>query len=296
MKLSLCCISNILSEQGVKFRTMTYKSFTSKPREESLQKLSEIIRNNIRVSRQTIQHCHSLGIRGYRLSSAITPLITHPDINLSLEELPEFSLIQYEINELKKTIRDTKIRVSAHPSEYITLTSDNPAAILNSISDLESHANLFDRLELPKNYRSPLNIHVRKDGDPNTLSKEFMKNFEKLSDSVKSRLVLENNDTGNTWTVSNLKKYFYNSYGIPVTFDNLHHRMLNHNQSYFDAFYEAKSTWNCTPIFHYSEGKNNTRAHADMPIESPVSFNENIYWDVELKNKDYAILHILNSL
>ena len=123
-----------------------------------------------------------------------------------------------------------------------------------------------------------------------------MKNFEKLSDSVKSRLVLENNDTGNTWTVSNLKKYFYNSYGIPVTFDNLHHRMLNHNQSYFDAFYEAKSTWNCTPIFHYSEGKNNTRAHADMPIESPISFNENIYWDVELKNKDYAILHILNSL
>ena len=137
---------------------------------------------------------------------------------------------------------------------------------------------------------------MRKDGDPNTLSQEFMKNFEKLSDSVKSRLVLENNDTGNTWTVSNLKKYFYNSYGIPVTFDNLHHRMLNHNQSYFDAFYEAKSTWNCTPIFHYSEGKNNTRAHADMPIESPISFNENIYWDVELKNKDYAILHILNSL
>ena len=296
MKLSLCCISNILSEQGIKFRTMTYKSFASKPREESLQKLSEIIRNNIRVSRQTIQHCHSLGIRGYRLSSAITPLITHPDINLSLEELPDFSLIQYEINELKKTIRDTKIRVSAHPSEYITLTSDNPAAILNSISDLESHANLFDRLELPKNYRSPLNIHVRKDGDPNTLSQEFMKNFEKLSDSVKSRLVLENNDTGNTWTVSNLKKYFYNSYGIPVTFDNLHHEILNHNQSYFDAFYEAKSTWNTTPIFHYSEGKNNTRAHADMPIESPISFNENIYWDVELKNKDYAILHILNSL
>lgn len=296
MKLSLCCISNILSEQGIKFRTMTYKSFASKPREESLQKLSEIIRNNIRVSRQTIKHCDNLGIRGYRLSSALTPLITHPDINLSLEELPDFSLIQYEINELKKTIKDTKIRVSAHPSEYITLTSENPAAIENSISDLESHADLFDRLELPKNYNSPLNIHVRKDGDPNLLSQEFMKNFEKLSISVKSRLVLENNDTGNTWTVSNLKKYFYNTNGIPVTFDNLHHEILNHNQSYFDAFYEAKSTWNTTPIFHYSEGKNNTRAHADMPIQSPVSFNENIYWDVELKNKDYAILHILNSL
>lgn len=296
MNLSLCCISNILSEQGIKFRTMTYKSFCSKSREESLQKLSEIIRNNFRVSRQTIQHCYNSGIRGYRLSSDITPIITHPDVNLSLEELPDFSLIQHEINELKKTIRDTKIRVSAHPSEYITLTSENPVAINNSIIDLENHANIFDRLELPQNYESPLNIHIRKEGEPNYLSQEFMKNFEKLSQSVQSRLALENNDTGNTWTVSNLKKYFFEPYGIPVTFDNLHHEFLNHNQSYSDAFYEAKSTWNTIPIFHYSEGKNNTRAHADMPIQSPISFNEDIYWEVELKNKDYAILHILNSL
>jgi UV DNA damage repair endonuclease len=48
---------------------------------------------------------------------------------------------------------------------------------------------------------------------------------------VKSRLVLENNDTGNTWTVNNLKRYFYNKYNIPITFDNLHHEMLNHDIS-----------------------------------------------------------------
>jgi UV DNA damage endonuclease len=296
MNLSLCCISNILSEQGIKFRTMTFKSYSSKPKEESLQKLSEIIRNNFRVSRLTIQHCFDNGIRGYRLSSDITPIITHPDVNLSLEELPDFNLIQYEINELKKTIINTKIRVSAHPSEYITLTSENPTAINNSIVDLESHANLFDRLDLPKDYNSPLNIHIRKDGDPDYLSLEFMKNFEKLSHSVKSRLVLENNDTGNTWSINNLIKYFYHPYKIPITFDNLHHEFLSHDSSYFDAFYNAKSTWNTTPIFHYSEGKNNSRAHADMPTSIPESFNEDILWDVELKNKDYAILHILNSL
>ena len=47
MNLSLCCISNVLAEQGYKFRTMTYKSFSSKPREESLEKLSSIISNNL---------------------------------------------------------------------------------------------------------------------------------------------------------------------------------------------------------------------------------------------------------
>ena len=116
MNLSLCCISNILAEQGIKFRTMTYKSFSSKPREESLLKLSGIIQNNFKTTRDIIHHCKKSGIKGYRLSSDLTPVLNHPDVNLSLEELPEYKLIQYQINELKKAIKETGIKVSAHPS------------------------------------------------------------------------------------------------------------------------------------------------------------------------------------
>ena len=75
MNLSLCCISNVLAEQGHKFRTMTYKSFSSKPREESLEKLSSIISNNFSVTEKIIRHCASSGIKGYRLSSDLCPVI-----------------------------------------------------------------------------------------------------------------------------------------------------------------------------------------------------------------------------
>jgi UV DNA damage endonuclease len=296
MNLSLCCISNVLAEQGLKFRTMTYKSFSSKPKEESLSKLSDIIQNNFHVSEKIVRHCALNNISGYRLSSDLCPVIKHPDVMLNLEDLPEFGFIDYNIKKLKKAIQETKVRVSAHPSEYITLTSEDPSKVNNSLIDLEFHAEIFDRLELEKSYYNPLNIHVRKEGDAEELSKIFMDNFNKLSDSVKSRLVLENNDTGNTWTVANLKKYFYDRYNIPVTFDNLHHRMLNHNISHRDAFYDAMSTWNVQPLFHYSEGKNNTRAHSDMANNIPVNYNENVMFDVELKNKDYAILDILKRI
>ena len=296
MNLSLCCISNVLAEQGLKFRTMTYKSFSSKPKEESLSKLSDIIQNNFHVSEKIVRHCALNNISGYRLSSDLCPVIKHPDVMLNLEDLPEFGFIDYNIKKLKKAIQETKVRVSAHPSEYITLTSEDPSKVNNSLIDLEFHAEIFDRLELEKSYYNPLNIHVRKEGDAEELSKIFMSNFNKLSDSVKSRLVLENNDTGNTWTVANLKKYFYDRYNIPVTFDNLHHRMLNHNISHRDAFYDAMSTWNVQPLFHYSEGKNNTRAHSDMANNIPVNYNENVMFDVELKNKDYAILDILKRI
>lgn len=293
MNLSLCCISNILAEQGHKFRTMTFKSFSSKERSESLEKLSDIIINNFNVSEKIVRHCKDNNIRGYRISSDLCPVIKHPSVMLALEDLPNYIEIEESIKDLSNAIKETEIRVSAHPSEYITLTSDDDVKVQHSLIDLELHAEIFDRLELSQTYYNPLNIHVRKEGDAKDLSQTFIKNFERLSNSVKSRLVLENNDTGNTWTVNNLKKYFYKRYGIPVTFDNLHHEMLNHDVSHEDAFFEAYSTWNCTPIFHYSEGKNGTRAHSDMAENLPINYNKDVLFDVELKSKDYAILDIL---
>ncbi len=293
MNLSLCCISNILAEQGHKFRTMTFKSFSSKDRSESLEKLSGIVINNFNTSEKIVRHCAANGIKGYRLSSDLCPVIKHPDVMLGLEDLPNYSDIDNSIKDLSNAIKETGIRVSAHPSEYITLTSDDPIKVQHSIIDLELHAEIFDRLELAQSYYNPLNIHIRKEGEAKDLSDTFMSNYNMLSESVKKRLVLENNDTGNTWTVNNLIKYFFEPYGIPVTFDNLHHEMLNHDVSHKDAFYAALSTWPVIPIFHYSEGKNGTRAHRDMAEDLPVHYDEDVLFDVELKSKDYAILDIL---
>ena len=97
MNLSLCCISNILAEQGHKFRTMTFKSFSSKERSESLEKLSGIIINNFNVSERIVRHCAANGIKGYRLSSDLTPVIKHPDVMLALEDLPNYNEINNDI-------------------------------------------------------------------------------------------------------------------------------------------------------------------------------------------------------
>ena len=71
MKLSLCCISNMLAEKDIKFRTMTYKSFSSKSKIESLEKLSDIVRNNFNTTEKIIRHCSAVGIKGYRISSGL---------------------------------------------------------------------------------------------------------------------------------------------------------------------------------------------------------------------------------
>jgi UV DNA damage endonuclease len=296
MNLSLCCISIILQEQGYKFQTMTYTRFKSLDRTQALTILSSRILNNFIVTDKIIQHCHLMGLKGYRLSSNIIPILNHPDVNLKLTDLPDHDKIFIAIDCIKKTIKNTGIRVSAHPSEYITLTSDNPSAIANSIRDLEQHAEIFDLLELTETHWNPLNIHVRQDGNPDELLIKFASNFNKLSDSVKQRLVLEVNDNvDGTWHIPNLIKYFYDNLGIPITFDNLHYKFCHGNISEEDAFNAAYNTWKYIPIFHFSEGINNTRKHADFATTTPNNFGKDVYWDVELKSKDLAIKQILNK-
>jgi UV DNA damage repair endonuclease len=94
--------------------------------------------------------------------------------------------------------------------------------------------------------------------------------------------------------VKNLVKHFYEKHNIPITFDTLHHKFLHGDLSDKDAFELAYSTWNTTPVFHYSEGINDTRNHASMATGIPDSYGYDVIWDVELKNKDYAILDIIN--
>ena len=296
MNLALCCISNELADRGIKFQTMTYSRFSSLPRIQALATLSDRILNNFKVTHQTIKHCIATGIKGYRLSSSITPLLNHPDMRMTLDQLPNFDAIADEIDATANTIANNDIRISAHPSEYISLTSKEDRVIDNSILDLEMHAMIFDLLGLPNDYRSPLNIHCRQDGDQEEISSRFMLNFNKLSASVRNRLVLENNDNAKgVWSIKNLYNIFHLRHGFPITFDNLHHKMLSGDMSEQAAFELAYSTWPTTPLFHYSEGIGDTRNHADYAVSTPNSYGKQVYFDVELKAKDWAIYKIMEK-
>jgi UV DNA damage endonuclease len=297
MKLGLCCISISLQQKGHKFQKMTYSRFKALPRQEALTTLSDRIRNNLRVTNEVMRFCVRNNISSYRMSSDLLPVINHPDVNIKLQDLPNSLDIFNEASRIKKTICQTGLKVTAHPSEYISLTSDNDRVIQNSITDLKAHADLFDLVGLPRSYDAPLNIHCRKDGEPEEISSKFMANFKKLPHSVKSRLVLEVNDNKKgMWSVKNLCKFFNQRHSIPITFDNLHHSFCNHDTPEEEAFSMAYDTWkqhNATPVFHYSEGVNNTRKHAEYATGLPNSYGKDVFWEVELKGKDLAIFKMM---
>jgi len=299
---SLCCISKTLSDSGVNFKSMTYTNFSKMPRTEALRELCTRILHNVKTAHRTIQFCQQRGISAYRVSSNLFPILTHTDVRMKISDLPNYSDIVAECDKIKQTLLQKHIRISSHPSEYITLSSEDSNTVDNSIRDLEQHAELFDLLGLPEDYNSPLNIHIRKEGDISGIVKKVMGNYEKLCSGIRKRLVFENNDNKNgNWSIRNLIRHISEPYDIPITFDYLHHSILPDSLSEKDAFLLAYNSWKeYTPLFHYSEGivENGilTRKHRDSPESFPIVYNPNVYLDVELKDKCQAIFKLQNNL
>ena len=286
---NLCCISNELKEQGYQFQTMTWKRFNDLCDQHgdqyALRELGDRWLNNCNVTFMAIQHCSENGW-GYRVSSALFPVLTHPDFKYDITDVPQYQEIVDCLRETAEYNESWRVRLSTHPDQFNVLASDNQASVDKTIAELNHHGWVMDMLGCERSYRNPMNIHVNcTKGELSDIAARFMSNLAKCDDSVISRLVIENEDKG-CWNVDNLLKHFR----LPITFDNLHDK-CNPSETSSDAcMYQCAATWNVRPLFHYSEShpdKTNPRSHADMPTDRPCS--DQYDWDIELKSKDAAI-------
>lgn len=295
-RLGLCCISLKLKEDGFSHQTMTYKRFSSLPREEALEILGSRIQNNLMVTDKTIEFCAENNYV-YRVSSDIFPLITFDEANVSLEDLPNHDAIQDEFDNIAQTISTTRVRVTAHPSEFNVLASTNQKAVDKTITELNFYSSFFDRIGLEANYTNPMNLHVHnKNGTHSEIISRFIQNFNRLDPNCRSRLVIENDDKINCWNVNELVNIFHKATNIPITFDYLHHKCNPDNLDEETALKMCYDTWHgYRPLFHYSESKpgNNPRAHADYSENPFNTYGLEFDVDMELKMKDYAIEHHL---
>jgi UV DNA damage endonuclease len=287
----LCCISLKLKEQGYSFQTMTYKRFSSLPRQEAISILGDRILNNLVVTKKTIEFCHKNNWV-YRVSSDLFPLITYNEANVSLEDLPNYTLIQNEFDNIAQTIVDTNVRVSAHPSEYNSLASLSDKVINKTIIELNFYSNFFDRIGLPADHRSPMNFHVHNNnGTREEIANRFYQNFKRLDENCQKRICIENDDKLNCWSVKDLVDIFHSITRIPITFDYLHHKCHPNNLTECEAINMCRDTWQTRPLFHYSESRegNNPRAHSDYAEHLFNTYELEFDYDMELKAKDYAI-------
>lgn len=294
-RLGLCCISLKLKEQGFSFQTMTYKRFSSLPREEAVSILGDRIYNNMVATNEIIKYCAENNWC-YRLSSDLMPLISYDKANIDLTDLPNHDDIQDVFDTIEETIKNTGVRISAHPDQFNVLATTNEKVVEKTITELNLMSSLMDRFGLSSDHNTPINIHIQnsKDGTRKEISERFLKNFHRLDENCQRRLVVENDDRQAAWSVAKLLDIFYPITKIPITYDSHHFRLNNpENLTAENAAASCAETWGViTPLFHFSNGRDHAldKAHSDYVYDVHEElFNREVDVDYEYKLKDLTI-------
>jgi UV DNA damage endonuclease len=294
MNIGYACINLSLGKKITTNRTMVKKTFIAK----GIDYVSDLVLQNVADLERIIDWNEENGIKMYRMSSEMFPWATEYEF----EQLKDWKAIHIILQRCGAKATKYKQRLSFHPGPFNVLVSPKENVVLNTIKDLEVHGRIMDAMDLSKTPYNNINIHCNGVyGDKIGAMDRFCTNFDRLSNSVKTRLTIENDDKASMYSVKDLM-YIHNKINIPIVFDYHHHQFCTGDLSEENALKLAATTWhNIIPEVHYSESKslheNNTKikaqAHSDYINAIPNTYDVDVDIMVEAKQKDLAIIKFI---
>ena len=295
MNIGYACINLSLGKKITTNRTMVKRTFIAK----GIDYVSDLVLQNVADLERIIDWNEEMGIKMYRMSSEMFPWATEYEF----EQLKDWKAIHTILQRCGDKAELYKQRLSFHPGPFNVLVSPKESVVENTIKDLEVHGRIMDAMGLSKTPYNKINIHCNGVyGDKIAAMDRFCTNFDKLSNSVKSRLTIENDDKASMYSVKDLM-YIHNKINIPIVFDYHHHQFCTGDLIEQHALDLAITTWpkGITPAVHYSESKalheNNIKlkpqAHSDYIQKLPETYNNDVDIMVEAKQKDLAILKFI---
>ena len=261
IRFGYACNNMELGQQGIRTgRTMIDRKFQL----GGLQLASDIALANAKDLITILQWNEAHGIRLFRLGSELFPRWNHYE----LADLPGIDEIAKYLRAAGDYAKAHDHRITTHPGMFHILGSPDAVVVDNSIVSLERHSELFDLMGFAPSFENKINIHVGAtyNDKPGTIYR-WLQNYDRLSDSCKARLVIENDDKASMYSVRELHKMLHVEIGIPITFDYWHHTFNTGDLSEQEAFFLARETWDkhgVTQCTHYSESR---RREAQTLIE-----------------------------
>jgi UV DNA damage endonuclease len=166
--------------------------------------------------RSILKYLARVQIGMYRLSSALVPYGTHPD-------LPEFhgqiEDCAAQLADLGFYANELGVRLSSHPGQYVVLNSASERVSEAAARDVELQSRLFDAMGLGPD--AVVVIHVGSGEGGHEAGKiRFLRAVERLSERARARLVIENDDR--VFALKHVLEISERT-GLRVVWDVLHH-------------------------------------------------------------------------
>lgn len=212
--------------------------------------------------------------------------------------------------EVGKVIAELGHRVTTHPGQFTQLGSPREKVVKDALRDLDYHDELLSLLKLPEqqNRDAVMILHMGGIfGDKGETLNRFRENYKRLSQSVKNRLVLENDDMG--WSVHDLLP-ICQELNIPLVLDYHHHNIVfdkeqirEGTKDIIDMYPVIRETWTkkgITQKMHYSEPTppaitaNQRRKHSPRVSTLPPCAND-MDLMTEAKDKEQAVFELMRN-
>lgn len=296
MKIGYACKHQQLPTSG---KRITYTNFIKLSKKEQIEKLFKISELNLNNLETILIYNIKNNIKLFRMTPNIFPLATHSEV---IEWWNPVPLFETKLKQIGKIINDNDMRVSIHPSQFVTFTSDNKETLRNSYNDMAVINNLLSGLCLRN--EPDVILHVGgKYGNTKTAIRNLIANFNEFPSHWKSRLRFENDHhiygTQETYHICD----FLN---IPMILDIQHHKYNSNKISLDVAFELFFKTWknNKTPKIHLSSQSKliDRHAHADYVLTEDFLEIYNYLklrdFDImlECKKTNDALLYLKNNL
>ncbi|KAF3915646.1 hypothetical protein ABW21_db0209300 [Orbilia brochopaga] len=247
---------------------------------------------------------HKYGIKFLRISSEMFPFASHSVYGYTLEHAAE------PLKRAGALAMQYGHRLTMHPGQFTQLGSPRTEVVDNAIRDLEFHCELLDRLQLQgqADRDAVMIIHMGGVfGDKEATLARFKKEYTtRLSDKIKQRLVLENDDV--SWSVEELLP-ICQELKIPLVLDWHHNNIipgtLREGTLDVKTVYGAaiRKTWtdkNITQKQHYSEPRAGSitgmqrRRHSPRVVDLPPC-EDTMDLMIEAKDKEQAVFELMRK-
>lgn len=245
------------------------------------------------------------GIKFMRLSSEMFPFASHKEYGYKLAPFASEALA-----DAGRVVAELGHRVSVHPGQFTQLGSPRREVVESSYRDLEYHSEMLQLLKLPpqQDRDAVMILHMGGVfGDKAATLDRFRENYAVVSQDIKNRLVLENDDV--SWTVHDLLP-ICEELNIPLVLDYHHHNILfdsnevrEGTQDIIPLYDRIAATWsrkNITQKMHYSEQTSaaitprQRRKHSDRVATLPPC-NPTMDLMIEAKDKEQAVFELMRN-
>ncbi|WP_375409270.1 UV damage endonuclease UvsE [uncultured Methylobacterium sp.] len=197
-----------------------------------------------------------------RMASNVLPGYTHP-IAKGIYAEPEMRrMVETRLARIGELARASGVRLSLHPGPFCVIASQNPAAALNGIEELEYHAALMAMLGYGSGWHphgAHINIHVGA-REPGVAG--FAASLPRLSQTARDLLTVENDEN-----VFGLDTVLQLAAHVPIVLD-LHHHWVQSGGEYIEPqdprIAHVRESWrDVRPIAHISVSREGLLAGHD---------------------------------